>query len=103
MSVLCWQNRKSEGGNTSLHGILDVTEPDTSDDIMPFGITFRRIKWMLSGYSDHTLLRLVVKNRRQAITVRTAALYMYKENRYRQCCVISYDSSAKLPKSEISF
>jgi len=37
-----------EGGNTSVHGILDITEPNTSDYVMPFGITFRRIKWMLS-------------------------------------------------------
>ena len=60
--MLCWPNRNSEGGNASLHGILDVTEPGTSNDIVPFGITFRRIKRLLSGCSDLTRLRLVAKN-----------------------------------------
>jgi len=69
LNVLCWPNRNSEGGNTLLHGIIGITEPDTSDDIMPFGIIFQMIKWMPSGCSDLTLRRLVMKNRRQTITV----------------------------------
>jgi hypothetical protein len=72
--VLCWPNRNYERGNSALHGILDITEPVTSDDIMPFGITVRRIKWMLCGCSDITRLPLIMKNRRQPITLRIPVL-----------------------------
>jgi hypothetical protein len=101
--VLCWPIHNSEGGSTSLLGIIGITEPDASDDIIPFGITFQRIKWLLSGCSDFTRLLLVMKIRRQAITFRIPVLYVYKVNRYWECLVILYDSSAKLQKSEISF
>jgi hypothetical protein len=87
----------------SLHGILGVTEPDTSDDTVLFGITFRRIKWMLSGFSDLTRLHLVMKSQRQDRVVRVSVLDVYTVNRYWECRVVSYDSSASLPKSEISF